>query len=71
MATSCDWLSAQALVGDIQDKKLNVTNVVAQCINVCDIAFRSKRSVSVSLWQYVNRLTLANNFAGDRWTGSK
>jgi hypothetical protein len=32
-------------VGDIKDNKLNVTNVVAQCADVCDIAFESKRHV--------------------------
>lgn len=47
---SCNWSNATQVVGDIQAAKLNVTDIVAQCANVCDIAFAS----SIPVWiQYV------------------
>lgn len=44
---SCDWPSAKALVEDIHAEELNVTNVVAKCVNVCDLTLESKRSVRI------------------------
>jgi hypothetical protein len=46
---SCDWISAAQLVGQIQADKLNVTDVVAQCANVCQVAFNSSSAPGVSL----------------------
>ncbi|KAE9373303.1 hypothetical protein N431DRAFT_406712 [Stipitochalara longipes BDJ] len=38
---SCEWTSAAQLVGQIQADKLIVPDVVAQCANVCQVAFNS------------------------------
>jgi hypothetical protein len=48
-AISCDWSGAAYIpadiVGDIQTSKLNVTDVVTQCANVCNIVFASGNPV--------------------------
>jgi hypothetical protein len=45
----CDWTSAAQLVGQIQADKLNATDVVSQCANVCQVAFNSSSAPGVSL----------------------
>lgn len=45
---SCDWTSAAALVGQIQAEKLIVPDVVAQCANVCQVAFNTSSAPGVS-----------------------
>ena len=42
---SCDWPSAADTMGDIQASKLNVTDVVTQCANICNIVFASGNPV--------------------------
>lgn len=41
---SCAWDGAQALVTKIKDQELNMTDLVAQCAGICDVAFVSNRS---------------------------
>lgn len=46
---SCDWPSAGALVAEIQSDKLNVTDIVNQCPDICQSVFESNNPVSVGL----------------------
>ena len=46
---SCNWASAAQLVGQIQADNLDVTEVVAQCENVCQVAFNSTSAAGVSV----------------------
>jgi hypothetical protein len=46
---SCSWTSAAQLVWQIQANTLNATDVVAQCANVCQVAFNSTSAAGVSL----------------------
>jgi len=38
---SCNWPSVTDLVGDVQTYKLNATDIVSQCANVCGLLFES------------------------------
>lgn len=38
---SCNWASATGLVADVQTYKLNATDIVSQCANVCGLAFET------------------------------
>jgi hypothetical protein len=51
---SCNWTTPTDLVTDIQTSKLNATDIVAQCENICQFVFRStelvrKASVRITL----------------------
>lgn len=48
---SCNWTGAAQVVGQIQADKLNATDVVAQCANVCQVAFNSSSAAGVGLFQ--------------------
>lgn len=61
--TSCDWGSAKALMADIDTEKLNVTELVAQCNNVCKVAFESNRNVRIS--HLSKKFFLANFVSGN------
>jgi hypothetical protein len=39
---SCNWAGAGDLVEDIISHELNVTDIVAQCAGVCELAFASR-----------------------------
>jgi len=43
---SCNWLSATDVVRDIQAFELNVTDIVTQCADICQIVFQSNSLVS-------------------------
>jgi hypothetical protein len=52
---SCDWTSAASLVGQIRAENLIVPDVVAQCANVCQVAFNSTKAPGVSLLENLHR----------------
>ena len=44
---SCNWIDAVNIVADIQRFKLNVSDIVTQCANTCQVVFQSKSLVSI------------------------
>lgn len=38
----CNWTGVAEAVRDIQSRRLNITVVVAQCANVCDMIYGSE-----------------------------
>jgi hypothetical protein len=57
---SCNWSSAAEVVGQIQENKLNVADVVARCANVCQVAFQSSNAAGVSILRFLSLGSLAN-----------
>ncbi len=45
--TVCNWTSAADIVRAIQSRKLNTTQVVAQCDDVCKVVFGSGNPVGI------------------------
>jgi hypothetical protein len=57
---SCDWKSSASLVAQIQAEKLIVPDVVAQCANVCQVAFNSTNAPGVSSSRFLHLFYIAN-----------
>jgi hypothetical protein len=57
---SCDWASSASLVAQIQAEKLIVPDVVAQCANVCQVAFNSTSAPGVSSSRILHLFYIAN-----------
>ena len=58
---SCNWTVAAQVVGQIQADKLNVTDIVAQCANVCQVAFNSTSAAGVSIFQIIRWHCMTND----------
>ena len=47
----CGWKSPAQIVGQIEAEKLNLTDLVDKCADICQVAFNSSSAAGVSLSQ--------------------